>query len=303
MLASRGPVYESKESAMANAGHPGCKCEVVPSDELVFLEGYDKDEYKQRLDAIGQMREGIGATEEQMKALFKEIPIEDFRSIDPETFIENWNKCKETCGSDGFEDVLAEALSKNRTWKLEQKMQADTLGLSIQVDEFVPCLKRASDGMYIDTEVIAITKKEASAFRESNGWFINWGSVPDDVNVYKLTLAGDNEAQGLIGIRDDPQNQAVFIHWAVSAPHNRPIPTGSEERGFIGVGGHLFAIAAQESMNLGYNGFVYGMASNARVLQHYIDEFKAQPIGSSYRFFLDEAAAEELLRKYTWEKK
>jgi hypothetical protein len=62
----------------------------------------------------------------------------------------------------------------------------------------------------------------------------------------------------------------------------------------------MFAIAAQRSVDLGYNGYMFGIAKNQRLLRLYIDELGAKRLGNSYAIRIDEAAAKALLDKYNW---
>lgn len=74
----------------------------------------------------------------------------------------------------------------------------------------------------------------------------------------------------LYGWRMISTPNAVYIHWAVVAPHNNKQLI--DEPKFIGVGGHLFAIAIDKSYDWNHNGVVYGFASNEKVLKHYIEK-------------------------------
>jgi hypothetical protein len=61
----------------------------------------------------------------------------------------------------------------------------------------------------------------------------------------------------------------------------------------------MFAIAAQRSCDLGYNGYMYGMAKSKKLLQYYTEELGAKEIGGLNVCF-DEKAARELIKKYNW---
>ncbi|MDE7282396.1 MAG: hypothetical protein K2N85_02245, partial [Lachnospiraceae bacterium] len=84
-------------------------------------------------------------------------------------------------------------------------------------------------------------------FRKSNGWHINWNEIPKNVEVYALALEDDNTIQGLVGIKNDKDSHAVYLHWACTAPHNNKHEYGSQK--YVGVGGHLFAIAEINLLN------------------------------------------------------
>jgi len=72
---------------------------------------------------------------------------------------------------------------------------------------------------------------------------------------------------------------------------------------YVGVGGHLFAIAADKSIEWGYEGAVHGFAANAELLKHYMDVFHAEYLGMlhQYQFFIDEEQAKKLLEVYHYE--
>ena len=65
----------------------------------------------------------------------------------------------------------------------------------------------------------------------------------------------------------------------------------------IGIGGDLFAIAADKSIEWGYEGAVHGFAANKELLRHYVDVFHAEYLGMlhQYQFFIDEEQAKSLL--------
>lgn len=76
-----------------------------------------------------------------------------------------------------------------------------------------------------------------------------------------------------------------------TAPHNY----GHNGR-YEGVGGHLFAIACQISVENGCDGFVAFTAKNS-LIEYYKVKLGAQ-IAYGQRMFLDEDAARFLLEKY-----
>lgn len=169
--------------------------------------------------------------------------------------------------------------------------------INIELDGFTPCLVDSKTGEVLDTVVGKIKDRQSlKKYNENNGWFINWNEVPADCTVCFLKTKGSDEIQGLAAFKVEQENYAVRGHWIVSAPHNR-----GESKKYIGVGGHLFAIMINASVEAGYDGFFYGMAANKRLLQHYIDNVKAEPIGG-LRFCINEASAHEILEKYNFKK-
>ena len=174
--------------------------------------------------------------------------------------------------------------------------------IDIWIDEIVPCLKDIETGDIKETVVFKIESRTyLKKFQKSNGWHINWNEIPKDVEVYALALKDDNSIQGLVGVRNDRDSHAAYLHWACTAPHNNKHEFGSQK--YIGVGGHLFAIAADKSIEWGYEGAMHGFALNKELLEHYIETFNAEFLGMlhDYQFFINEIKAKKLLEVYNYE--
>ena len=174
--------------------------------------------------------------------------------------------------------------------------------INIEFDEFVPCLKDAETGEIFQTEVRELTKSEYLRFKEADGWNIDWSDIPDGEQVLGVYLKNDTEPQGLIAIRKD--KGGVYLSYASTAPINNKLLNNGKQK-FIGVGGHLFAAAIEESVKAGNEtGCIYGYAANQEVLNHYIENFGAVhlPITHEYQFIIDGEAAEQILSKYNFER-
>lgn len=168
--------------------------------------------------------------------------------------------------------------------------------MDLLIDKFTPCLEKADTGMLLPTSFAKITKTELASLK---GWNFNWQSNDlSDTEIFKLHILNDNDIQGLVAITDYPRDMAVYVNLAESAPFN----LGKNKR-YNGVGGHLFAIAAQISLQKGYGGFVFMDAKNMELVEHYHKTLGAQLLGRPhpYRMFIDEANAERLLQIYTLE--
>jgi len=107
--------------------------------------------------------------------------------------------------------------------------------------------------------------------------------------IYELFVEGDNTVQGRIAFRIDGGVADVDI--VEAAPHN--IGHLGE---YIGVGGHLFAIACKSSMEAGCDGYVAFTAKN-KLVEHYKEVLGAQVLNGQ-RMYIDEATAHELIGKY-----
>lgn len=174
--------------------------------------------------------------------------------------------------------------------------------LDIWIDEIVPCLKDTETGALKDTVVFKIESRSyLKKFKKSNGWHINWNEVPRDVEVYALALLDSNEIQGLVGLRNDRDADAVYLHWACTAPHNNKHDFGQQK--YEGVGGHLFAIAVDKSLQWGHGGAVFGFAANEELLRHYLKMFQGLYLGvlHQYHFWIPEEQAKKLLEVYNYE--
>ena len=174
--------------------------------------------------------------------------------------------------------------------------------INIWIDEIVPCLKDTVTGEMKETVVFKIESRSyLKQFTEQNGWQINWIELPSDVEVYELALKDTKEIQGLVAVKNDVNSRAAFLHWACTAPHNNKHDFGKQK--YSGVGGHLFAIAADKSIQWGYEGAMHGFALNKELLEHYMETFNAEFLGMlhDYRFFINENDAKKLLEVYNYE--
>ena len=72
---------------------------------------------------------------------------------------------------------------------------------------------------------------------------------------------------------------------------------------YEGVGGHLFAIAVDKSVQWGYGGAIFGFAANAELVKHYEEAFGAVHIGilHEYQIAIDGEASRKLLEVYSYE--
>lgn len=168
--------------------------------------------------------------------------------------------------------------------------------MDIVIDSFTPCLKNTLTGEIVSTGFSSASKAE---LRKLSGWNFNW--LGDDLKaseIYKLYVKGDGEIQGLVALTDFTRDKAIYVNIAESAPHNL-----GKQKKFIGVGGHLFAIAAQISVEKGYGEFVFMDAKNMELVEHYRKTLGAVLLGRphQYRMVIDEESSAKLLSVYTFE--
>lgn len=164
----------------------------------------------------------------------------------------------------------------------------------MKIDKFTPCLENAKTGEILQTTFSMATKQELKSLK---GWNFNW--IDDELKsakVYKLTLLNDSKIQGLVALTDFSKDKAIYVDIAESAPNNL-----GREKEYYGVGGHLFAIAVEQSVKLGYGGFVFMDAKSDELVLHYTQTLGATLLGMphQYRMFIDEEAANKLLEIYT----
>ena len=168
--------------------------------------------------------------------------------------------------------------------------------VNLVIDKFTPCLENAQTGKIIPTVFSKVSQEE---LKELKGWKFNWlDETLTDCEIYKLCLSDNDTIQGLVALTDFKRDKAVYVNIAESAPHNL-----GKHKKFNGVGGHLFAIACQTSVNKGYGGFVFMDAKNSELVEHYKDALGAALLGRPhpYRMIIDEEKAMKLLKIYTFE--
>ena len=174
--------------------------------------------------------------------------------------------------------------------------------IDVWIDEIVPCLKDTTTGELKDTVAFKIESRSyLKNFKKKDGWHINWSQIPKDVEVYALALQETNEIQGIVGIKRDDNAKAVYIHWACTAPQNNKHDFGTQK--YEGVGGHLFAIAIDKSIEWGFDGVVYGYAANKELCDHYIQVFNAEHLGilHPYQIVVNSTDAKKILEVYSYE--
>lgn len=174
--------------------------------------------------------------------------------------------------------------------------------INVLIDEMTPCLKDSKTGEIVQTEVIRIKRKSfLKKYNKKNGWYTNWEKLTEESEIYALVLEGTVDIQGLVAIARNDDVQALYINWMCASPENNKQITDNVK--YLGVGGHLFAIAAKKSIDYGYRGYMYGFAKNAELLEHYIRVFHGEKVGMlhPYQFVIDEEAAKTIMEVYDYE--
>ena len=162
------------------------------------------------------------------------------------------------------------------------------MAVDIQIDKLTDCLIEREFDSIVDTEymerITAIKKKDYT------GWKFDWSTTQKNgYTIYELFVEDDDTVQGRISLKID--GGVADIDIVESAPHNY-----GHNGKYIGVGGHLFAIACQISLEAGCDGVV-AFTSKSDLVEYYKRELKAVEV-MPRRLVIFEDAAEILLDKY-----
>ena len=167
--------------------------------------------------------------------------------------------------------------------------------MNIEIDKLTPCLEKISTGKIVNTIYSKALENELNSLI---GWNFKWSEISKNkFEIFKLNAENDDRIQGLIAIANAAADKAVYVKIAESAPHNL-----GDNKEYLGVGGHLFAIAVTRSFELGYGGFIYMDAKNLKLVKHYSKVLGASFIGSPhpFRMAVDEQAAARLIEYYNF---
>jgi hypothetical protein len=173
--------------------------------------------------------------------------------------------------------------------------------IDIWIDEIVPCLRDAETGEEKETIVYRIYQRDLKGYNKRTGWYTNWHTMPLDVEIYALVAKSEPGIQGLLAIKDDKDADAAYLCWGCTAPHNNKLLTDKPK--YVGVGGHLFAIAADLSVIWGHDGVMYGFASSNKLAEHYEKTYNAGRSGGAggCHFTINEKTAQKIREEYSYE--
>ena len=173
--------------------------------------------------------------------------------------------------------------------------------ITVWLDEITRCLKDSTTGDLVETEVLQVQRSSfLKKYNQKNGWYVNWAELSKECEIYALVIEGTVDIQGLVAIQPKRDYGAVYISWMVTAPHNNKDIV--EQQKYYGVGGHLFAIAIQKSVEYGFGGAITGFAASKELLDHYIKWFDADPIGILHpnHFIVEGVAARKVVSEYVY---
>lgn len=160
--------------------------------------------------------------------------------------------------------------------------------VDILIDGFTDCLIERRTRKQVHTEYRArIAPIKAT---ETVGWKFDWRVTEKaGYQIYELFTKNDTIVQGRISLKIEGGVANVDI--VESAPHNY-----GQAGKYEGVGGHLFAIACQVSMDAGCDGVV-AFTAKSELVEYYTKVLNAK-IVKGRRMYLDEAVAKMLIDKY-----
>lgn len=167
--------------------------------------------------------------------------------------------------------------------------------LDIFIDATTNCLVERATGRELDTEYRlvqkTITATDAEEMKEA-GWNFDWSEPQrQGYEVYELLLEGEDEAQGMIALQHRSEDLFTHVSLAESAPWN----IGSKGR-YVGVGGHLFAIACKLSWEAGNEGYVQ-FTAKTNLVEHYRETLGAISIDAQ-NMYIDSLGSLQLIRRY-----
>lgn len=170
----------------------------------------------------------------------------------------------------------------------QMKRDGSKMQIDILIDELTDCLVKRENNTIVKTEYKKLKEPiKKSAFKS---WKFDWSKTQKEgYDIYELFVKGSSEVQGRISLKIDGGVADVDI--VESNPYN----VGKQGR-YIGVGGHLFAIACQCSLEAGCDGYVV-FTSKTNLVMHYKEKLNAQIIKGN-RMYIDENAARILINQY-----
>lgn len=162
--------------------------------------------------------------------------------------------------------------------------------LNFVIDKLTNSIENVRSGDSFKTDVSLIGKDEIKNITKKSGWAFDWKAElkAPEKEVYKLTISGSANIQGLISItfRDDH----VYMHLIESAPFNK-----GRDKTYLGVPGNLVAFACRVSFQRGGGGYLSFNSKN--LIDHYVKSLGAVHFGGTLMVITPETAL-KLTDKY-----
>jgi len=163
--------------------------------------------------------------------------------------------------------------------------------LDFVIDKLTNSIENVRSGDSFKTDVSLVTKDEIKGITKRNSWTFDWKTElkAPEKEVYKLTISGSTNIQGLISItfRDDH----VYMHLIESAPFNK-----GRNKIYLGVPGNLVAFACRVSFQRGGGGYL-SFNSKTQLIDHYVKTLGAAHFGGTLMVITPETAL-KLTDKY-----
>jgi len=167
-------------------------------------------------------------------------------------------------------------------------VEGEKMEVAVQIDKLTDCLVDRQSGAVVRTEY-HLRKRKISPW-DYKGWKFNWSKTEEKgYCIYELFVSGLDIVQGRIALKID--GGVADIDIVETAPHNY----GHNGR-YEGVGGHLFAIACQVSLEAGCDGFA-AFTSKSDLIEYYQKTLNAKLLRGQ-RMYIDDIAAKKLIEKY-----
>jgi len=162
--------------------------------------------------------------------------------------------------------------------------------LDFEIDKLTNSIENVASGDSFDTEISLLTVSDQKLLRKGV-WLFDWRKEVKDTAkaVYKLTISGNQNIQGIISIED--RNDHIFMHLIESAKFNK-----GKTKVYVGVPGNLVAFACKLSKDKGYDGIVSFFAKT-KLIEHYKESLGAKVLYAN-QMLIDEVNAEKLITKY-----
>ena len=166
--------------------------------------------------------------------------------------------------------------------------KGSTPKVNISIDAFTPCLVDRKTGEILSTQISEITPKK----KDYAGWNFDW-SLPqkNGEQVYALRLENDAVIQGMVSLKPDKANNAMYLGLVETAPHNFG-HLGKYE----GVGAHMFAFAGKTAYEKGFD-CVY-FEAKTDLISYYRRKIGAITTGFGNRMILEGDKLLELVKYY-----
>lgn len=166
--------------------------------------------------------------------------------------------------------------------------------INMEIDDLTPCLIRIQDNQIVDSYYM----KGLPHNDNLEEWEFDWKSEKDrGYLIYQLFVEDDPRIQGLISLKTRKDIQAIEVNIVEAAPFNNPHNPQFKGKEYLGVGGHLFALAVKQSYECGFDGVVF-FTAKTNLLEHYRKTLNAKRIGNTHKMIIDERSARILYERY-----